>query len=178
MLLNGYDFPVDLHQRPVGFGLLVVLDGCRTIHLRMAGKIKTWRLRLLPPQCSTIVSSLKRNRPNASNGPGTLLSPSYPEWKQYDLRPQASERLLCLRQASSLFPRQKTSFQPNRQQDWGHAVSTTGQIPIDCRHIFLAKWVRARSRRNDVGESRSMALGIRPRRGCLRSAEHDIGPET
>jgi len=39
MLLNSYDFPVGLHQRPVGFRLFAVLDGCRTIHLRMAGKI-------------------------------------------------------------------------------------------------------------------------------------------
>jgi hypothetical protein len=48
MLLNGNGFPVGLYQRPVGFRLVAVLDRCRTIHLRMAGKVAIWRLRLLP----------------------------------------------------------------------------------------------------------------------------------
>src|SRR5580658_6163281 len=57
MLLNSYDFPVGLYQLSVGFRLVAVLDGCRTIHLRMAGKVAVWRLRLLPaPMLDDVVT--------------------------------------------------------------------------------------------------------------------------
>src|ERR1700691_5913659 len=38
MLLDSYNLSVGLNESPVGFRLFAVLDGCRTVHLRMAGK--------------------------------------------------------------------------------------------------------------------------------------------
>src|SRR5580698_10349751 len=47
MLLHSHDVPVGLHQLPVGFRLVVVLDNRWTVHLRMAREVARRRLRLL-----------------------------------------------------------------------------------------------------------------------------------
>jgi len=75
VLLNSDDVPVSLDERPVGLGLVAVLDVRRTIYLGMTAQVAIGRGRLLPAQCSTILSPRKRNRSMARSGPGAFLSP-------------------------------------------------------------------------------------------------------